>query len=127
MIGAPYYFDSDRIRNQFLVRLVNKRSVPVALFVSVKGLPEGASAQGIEAPVNIAPMGEEVRPLIVMEPRGRFAAPFTFEVEAADSAGHFRLVRSMEFIGPDVPPGSPGPGKPPDAAGNGGAGAPNSR
>jgi len=127
MVGAPYYFDSDRIRNQFLVRLVNKRSVPVALFVSVQGLPEGASVQGIEAPVNIAPLGEEVRPLIVLEPRGRFAAPFTFEVEAADSAGHFRLVRSMEFIGPDVPPGSPGPKKPSDAAGNGGTGAPISR
>ena len=101
VIGAPYFVDSGTVRNQFFVRLVNKRSVPAALTLSVRGLPDGASVRGIEAPVAIGPLGEEIRPLIVVEPRSRFTAPFTFQVEASDAAGSFRISRSMEFLGPE--------------------------
>jgi cytochrome c oxidase accessory protein FixG len=104
MVGAPYYIDGGTVRNQFLVRLVNKRAEAVALTVSVKGLPAGVTAAGIGSPVVVAPLGEEVRPLIVQEPRGLNAAPFTFEVEAGDPGGTFRIDRSMEFLGPDPVP-----------------------
>jgi cytochrome c oxidase accessory protein FixG len=112
MVGAPYYIDGGTIRNQFLVRLVNKRSEAVVLNLAVRGLPAGAGARGFEAPVNVAPLGEEIRPLIVQEPRSRYASPFSFEVEAGDSAGSFRLVRSMEFLGPEPIPSSPAPAAP---------------
>jgi cytochrome c oxidase accessory protein FixG len=101
MVGAPYYVDGQIVRNQFLVRLVNKRSGPAALIVAARDLPAGATAQGLEAPVMLAALGEEVRPLIVQLPRGRFAAPFRFEVEVRDPAGTFKLERSLEFLGPE--------------------------
>lgn len=108
LVGAPYFVDGDSVRNQFFVRLVNKRSVPVELTVSVHGLPEGASARGVEAPIPMGPLAEELRPLIVIEPRSRYSTPFTFQVEATDAAGSFKLSRSMEFLGPE--PGT-GPGQ----------------
>ena len=111
MVGAPYYIDGDTVRNQFLVRLVNKRAETVALTLSVRGLPPGASVRGHRAPVMVAPLGEEIRPLIVQEPRGLNATPFTFEVEAGDPAGSFRMSRSMEFLGPE--PSVPGQGAKP--------------
>jgi len=119
MVGAPYYVDADSVRNQFLVRLVNKRAEPAVLTVSVRGLPAGAAARGLEAPVTVGPLAEEVRPLIVLEPRSRYASPFGFEVEAADSRGTFSLRRAMEFLGPDAmaaPPGAAAPASPHEPA-----------
>jgi cytochrome c oxidase accessory protein FixG len=118
LVGAPYYVDGDAVRNQFFVRLVNKRSVPVALTVTVRNLPEGAAVRGAEAPVAIGPLGEEIRPLIVIEPRSRYSAPFTFQVEASDAAGSFRISRSMEFLGPE-PGTGPGQGATPHGPGAG--------
>ncbi|HXQ81331.1 MAG TPA: FixG Ig-like domain-containing protein, partial [Opitutaceae bacterium] len=112
MVGAPYYVDGELVRNQFLVRLVNKRAEPAALAVAVRGLPSGAVARGLEAPLTVGPLGEEIRPLVVQVPLSRYAAPFTFEVEAGDSKGSFTLRRALEFLGPDrigapAPPGVP--------------------
>ena len=107
MIGAPYYVDAGTVRNQFLVRLVNKRPEKVTLSLSVKGLPAGATVSGLEAPVEIAPMGEEVRPLIIQVPRAQSALATVFEVVASDAAGSFRLSRAMEFLGPEAAPDSP--------------------
>jgi len=118
MVGAPYYVDGDLVRNQFLVRLVNKRAEPAALAVTVRGLPAGAVVRGLEAPVTVGPLGEEIRPLIVQEPRSRYASPFTFEVEARDPRGSFTLRRAMEFLGPEhipapaAPPASVAPVNP---------------
>ena len=112
MVGAPYYVDGGSVRNQFLVRLVNKRAEPAVLSIAARGLPAGAEARGIEAPVTVGPLGEEVRPLIVQEPRSRYAAPFTFEVEAADSAGTFTLTRAMVFLGPEAIAAPPAPAAP---------------
>jgi cytochrome c oxidase accessory protein FixG len=101
MVGAPYYLDGDTVRNQFLVRLVNKRPQKVTLTLSARGLPASAVVRGLEAPVEIAPMGEEVRPLIVQEPRGQCAPALAFEIDASDPGGSFRLTRTMEFLGPE--------------------------
>ena len=112
MIGAPYYLDGESVRNQFLVRLVNKRPEKVSLTLSVRGLPAAAVVRGIEAPVEIAPMGEEVRPLIVQEPRSLSIRAFTFEVEARDPTGSLRLSRAMEFLGPESGPAAAPQGAP---------------
>ncbi|HMD61649.1 MAG TPA: cytochrome c oxidase accessory protein CcoG [Opitutaceae bacterium] len=109
MVGAPYYVDGDSVRNQFLVRLVNKRAEPAAIGVIVRGLPAGATVRGLEAPVTVAPLGEEIRPLIVQEPRASYAAPFQFEVVAGDPRGSFTLRRAMEFLGPEKVPAVPAP------------------
>jgi len=112
MIGAPYYMDGGSVRNQFLVRLVNKRAQKVTLSLSIRGLPSAASVRGLEAPVEIAPMGEEVRPLVVQVPRAQSAPAIGFEVVASDAAGSFRLARAMQFLGPEAAAGAPNPHEP---------------
>jgi cytochrome c oxidase accessory protein FixG len=101
MVGAPYYVDGGSVRNQFLVRIVNKRSEPAEFKLRMLDLPPGVEARGIEAPFKIAPLGEETRPLIVQEPRSLYTVPFSFQVEVSDSSGSFRIARSMGFMGPD--------------------------
>lgn len=102
MVGSPYFCDSGSVRNQFLVRLVNKRSSTVLLRVAARGLPASATVQGLDRPVEVGPLGEEVRPLVVQVPRMGFTGPFAFEVEASDPAGSFNISRTMEFIGPET-------------------------
>jgi cytochrome c oxidase accessory protein FixG len=101
MIGAAYYFDAATVRNQFLVRLVNKREGPERLVVSLRGAPAGVTQTGLEAPVELAGMGEDVRPLVITVPRARYTGSFPVTIVVRDAAGTFELAREVDFLGPD--------------------------
>ena len=101
MVGAAYYFDAATVRNQFLVRLVNKREGPQQLVVRLQGAPAGVAQVGLETPVELAGMGEEVRPLVIAVARGRYAGSFPVMVVVRDAGGTFELARQVEFLGPD--------------------------
>jgi hypothetical protein len=102
MTGAPYIVDATTVRNQFLVRLVNKRSVPARYVLAVNGAPTGVRRTGFDAAVEVPPLGELVQPLILQQARAAYTGPFRFEVRVADVAGAFHLERSVEFLGPEA-------------------------
>jgi polyferredoxin len=101
MTGMPYVVTPDAIRNQFFVRLVNTRAV-VTAFVVTTANAAGARQTGFEEPVTVPPLGEEVRPLMLVQSRATYTGPFRFTVVARDVAGTFELKREVEFLGPDV-------------------------
>ncbi|MFA5058979.1 MAG: 4Fe-4S dicluster domain-containing protein, partial [Opitutaceae bacterium] len=101
MIGAAYFYDAATVRNQFLVRLVNKRDVPQRLRVRLRGAPAEVRQGGLEAPVELAGMDEQVLPLLVVVPRKHYGGSFDFTVVVGDEAGTFELAREVEFLGPD--------------------------
>jgi cytochrome c oxidase accessory protein FixG len=101
MSGAAYFVDKENVRNQFLVRLLNKQTVERTLTVAVTGLPPGVRASGFERPVTVAPMAEQVSPLVLSVDRGTYSGPFDFTVQAGDMAGTFQLARAVRFLGPD--------------------------
>ena len=102
MTGAPYIVDATTVRNQFLVRIVNKRSEPARFALDVAGTPEGARRIGFEGPVEVGPLGELVQPLIIQQPREGYTGPFHFEVKVADEARSFELKREVDFLGPEA-------------------------
>ena len=99
--GAPYFVDAQSVRNQFLVRLVNKRDVPVSFRVVAEGAGKLVQV-GFEETVTLAPLAEEVRPLIVSVPRAGYAGPFPFTVVVRPEAGAYELRRRADFTGPDA-------------------------
>ena len=101
MVGSAYFFDAATVRNQFLVRLVNKQDTPQRLVVQLRDVPAGVVEAGLDVPVALAGMGEEVRPLVVVVPRSRYTGSFHFTVVVRDEAGTFELTREAEFLGPD--------------------------
>jgi cytochrome c oxidase accessory protein FixG len=101
MAGAPYFVDEHHVRNQFLVRLVNKRDVPVRFTLTLPGSPPSMLRTGFEQPVEVAPLGELVSPLVVRLPREQFRGVFHLDVVISDEEGSFTLSRGMEFVGPD--------------------------
>ena len=102
IIGAPYIVDANSIRNQFLVRIVNKRTEPVRFVLDLGHLPARLRQTGFTEPVEVPPLGEIVQPLILQQPRHDYTAPFNFEIHLADVAHTFHLERDVEFLGPEA-------------------------
>ncbi|MBI2814037.1 MAG: cytochrome c oxidase accessory protein CcoG [Opitutae bacterium] len=100
--GAAYFAGPHEVRNQFMVRLVNKRTAPAVFTVSTEGLPAGLRQSGFETPVTLAPMGETVSPLVLVAPRRDYHGSFKFTVRVRDAARTFTLAREVEFMGPDA-------------------------
>ena len=100
--GASYFVGPEDVRNQFMVRLVNKRTVPATFIVSSEGLPDGLHQSGFELPVTLAPMAESVSPLVLVASRRDYHGPFKFTVRVRDAARTFTLAREVEFMGPDA-------------------------
>lgn len=100
--GAPYIVDANFVRNQFLVRIVNKRTTPARFLVQLDDIPDGLRQTGFTAPVEVGPLGEIVQPLVVQLPRHDYKKPFNFEVHVSAARGDFTLEREVEFLGPDA-------------------------
>ncbi len=101
MTGAPYFVDAGTVRNQFLVRLINKRTEPVSFKVELKA-DDDVHQVGLTEPVMVPPLGEEVRPLIVQIARADYDGPFKFKLEVEDTGDTVELEREVEFLGPDA-------------------------
>lgn len=101
MTGAAYFVDRNDVRNQFMVRLVNKLSRPAELAVATTGVPAGVKLTGFDAPVIIPALGEQVSPLVLTVDRKTYAGPFHFTVVVRDTAGTYQLSRAVEFMGPE--------------------------
>ncbi len=104
MQGSPYYVSNGVLRNQFLIRLINKRNEPRTFSLSMTGdLPAGLAAAGADAPVTIPAQGEELKPLMITMPEGNFKEPFKLSISITDSKdGKTYTTKPFEFAGPDA-------------------------
>ncbi len=100
--GMPYVVSAEFVRNQFLVRIVNKRNAPARFVVRLPNAPADLVQNGLNAPLEIPALGEIVQPLVLQQPRAKYAGPFDFAVRVQDEAGTFFLERTMEFLGPEA-------------------------
>lgn len=102
MSGAAYFVGPAEVRNQFMVRLVNKRAVPATFTVTTAGLPAWVRQTGFGTPVTVEPLAETVSPLVLLADRKDYTGPFKFTVKVQDAGRAFTLAREVEFIGPDA-------------------------
>jgi polyferredoxin len=100
--GIPYVIENGVVRNQFLVRVLNKRNAPVTFQVEIADAPPSLHWSGTEGGIAVAPLGEEVRPLIVTIPRADLKAeiPLRFRIVSGDGT---TLEKSATFLGPIIP------------------------
>ncbi|MET0263793.1 MAG: cytochrome c oxidase accessory protein CcoG [Rariglobus sp.] len=102
MTGAPYFVTADAVRNQFLVRLVNKSDEPRRFVITLPGAPASLVQAGVGEMIELAPLAEEVRPLVLQMPRANYEGSFALKVRITDEAETFSLERDFKFVGPDA-------------------------
>ncbi|MEQ1749217.1 MAG: 4Fe-4S dicluster domain-containing protein [Prosthecobacter sp.] len=103
MIGAPFYVANGVLRNQFLVRVINKHNSPSTYKLEMVGdLPPELSVAGFVETLQLPPLGEEQKTLVLSLPEASFKAPFKLQVKVTDAIhGDSVTTRVMEFLGPD--------------------------
>ena len=103
MIGAPFYVADGIVRNQFLVRVINKRNEPSTYRLEMVGAaPAELKATGLDQLLEVAPMGEEQKTLVLSLPEKAFEKSFRLQVKVTDTRrGDSMTTRFMEFLGPD--------------------------
>ncbi len=101
MPGSPYYVDTEAVRNQYLVRLINKRNQPMSFDLSLSNAPEGMQLVGYDEPLVLQPMQEVQQPFIVQQPRHAYTGEARLTVTAHGEPGDFTLTREVPFLGPD--------------------------
>ncbi len=101
MQGAPYIRDAGLIRNNYLVRLANKRSTEHTYEVRLESPQARLSSTGVTShPLRLA-AGEEIRePLIVTVPEADFRGQFDLRIQVVGKNGHVESERTLPFLGP---------------------------
>jgi len=101
MTGQPYYWNQQVIRNQYLVRLINKQSEPVTFTLNLANAPSGTQLNGFDEGVTLEPMAEEVRPLVVSIAEEQYAGSFPLTIRITGQPGAFVIDQSIQFLGPN--------------------------
>lgn len=101
MIGTPYVVEPNNVRNFFMVRLTNKQSVPMNLRIEVVG-DTTVEQTGLVEVIEVAPMTETVRPMVLTQSRTKYQGAFALELVMRDEAQSFEVRRKIEFLGPSA-------------------------
>ena len=101
--GAPYFIDAGQVRNQFFLRVLNKRNRNEAFRIELVGAPPTLHATGLDEPIRVPALGEEMRPVVMTIPRADFHEDPKFSVRIIDSTGKAVAERRVTFLGPFTP------------------------
>jgi cytochrome c oxidase accessory protein FixG len=103
MIGAPFYVADGILRNQFLIRVINKHNSPSTYRLEiVGGMPPQLNVAGFVERLQLPALGEEQKTLVLSMPESAFTEPFKLQVKVTDEVhGDTITTRVMEFLGPD--------------------------
>ena len=101
MVGSPYYVDHSSLRNQFLVRIINKHPQARTFRLDAVAAGQVIELNGVEAAISVAPMAEELRPVVVRVKREDYRGPFDLTIRVLDDSGSVVNEDAVEFLGPN--------------------------
>lgn len=103
MVGAPFYLTEGVVRNQFLVRVINKRNSAGVYKLELTGdVPKELHISGLSEELHLPPLGEDQKTLVLSLSQNQFQKPFQLQVKVVDvQRGDTVTTRVMEFLGPD--------------------------
>jgi cytochrome c oxidase accessory protein FixG len=101
--GAAYYVDPAKnvIRNQFQVRLINKRMQPQTFVITLEGAPAGTTLSGPEAHFQLGPQEQRIVVTTVEIPRASYRGHQPLALRITSEPGAQSSVKKFEFTGPD--------------------------
>ncbi|MDR3401095.1 MAG: cytochrome c oxidase accessory protein CcoG [Chthoniobacter sp.] len=100
MTGAPYIVTGDEVRNQYLLRILNKRNVTQHFTVSVSASAKSLRWTGGEQAIEVGPLGEELRSIVVVVSREDIHGSFPVELRIKSVEHQTETRNSVPFVGP---------------------------
>lgn len=101
MKGAPYIVNDESVRNQYMMRIINKTSESKDYSIRSSSAFEDYSVQLSSDTTTVDSMAEELRPVIVVVDRANYEGPFELQITLVSPAGKDILTHSVEFLGPN--------------------------
>lgn len=104
MSGQPYYVTDDAVRNQFTVRIINKRAKTQSYTIALEPSSGGTAMKllGAEKTISVPSLAEFETPIVVTEARASYTAPRHIEIKISEGEGGAAVTQSVEFLGPDL-------------------------
>ncbi len=100
--GIPYIVEGGVVRNQFLVRVLNKRNAPATFQIAIADGPPSLHWSGAEGGITVAPLGEESRTLVLTMPRSDLKAELPLRFRIVGDNGT-TIEKPATFLGPMAP------------------------
>ncbi len=100
--GIPYLVEQGVVRNQFFIRVLNKRNAPVSFRVEILDAPPSLHLSGVEGGFSVAPLGEEIRTLVLTMPRSDLKTERPIRFRVVSSEGTI-IEKPGTFLGPVLP------------------------
>jgi len=101
MSGAPYFLTESVVRNQYMVRVINKTNVAKNYSIRSEAKQQSYRMEGNEDGILVPPLGEEVRPIILSVQQDAYSGGFPVEFILISPDGKEILSRKADFLGPD--------------------------
>ena len=102
MSGPPFYQSESHIRNQYMVRIINKTNQPKCYSIGVQS-DQTVQVEGDSIDYELDAMGEITRPLIIQMDAENYQSQFNLEIyllENSDSESAI-ITRKAQFLGPN--------------------------
>jgi len=103
MSGAPYFLTDAGVRNQYMVRVINKTNETKIYRIASHAEGQTYTMEGNEDGITVPPMGEEVRPVIISILRDNYTGKFPLTLSLLTPDGEKAIItREAEFLGPNA-------------------------
>ena len=102
MRGAPYFITETNIRNQYMVRVINKTAQQQTYRIQANAADQTYHMESNEDGIVVPSLGEELRPVIITVARADYNGRFPLEFSLLNQQGATILAKEAEFLGPDA-------------------------
>ncbi len=101
MVGSPYVVSQDSVRNQFLVRVVNKHDETERFHLEILGASVPMQISGLASLIELSALEEKIIPVVIVVSREVYDGKFKFQIELHAEADEYVLTKEVDFVGPD--------------------------
>ncbi|WP_309387137.1 cytochrome c oxidase accessory protein CcoG [Cerasicoccus frondis] len=101
MTGSPYFITDTGLRNQYMVRIINKQDSEQTYTIIAAAPGHNVTVDGADKPVPVEAMGEVVQPIVVTISKADYQGKFPVTIELLSADGEAIITRETEFLGPD--------------------------
>jgi len=99
--GPPFFVSEGQVRNQFLLRIVNKENATRTFHIQIHCSNPALKDINSDEAITIDPWQEELRPVILVMDESSFKNQVTVKIIARSDDGRTEVSRDVSFLGPE--------------------------